>query len=451
MKIIKEGDEKVVKIIEAKKLDSKKMYRLSEFCYFYSEPDCFLIKNTMSGRVIQLLAKEKELLEQLKNKSKSFDFISDNGLIPLAECRLIVEEDYDEKKKYLSTAEILKIMKPEKRGIKTYKILPTLACNARCAYCYEKDYAKKSMAPETTERLVEYIIETKRDDEISLAWFGGEPLVGKNVISYVCGELRKREIAFKSSMISNGSLFTPETTDEAVNDWKLKKIQISLDGEKSYYEAVKAYTDPQKYNYEKVMDSIKLLSDRGVKVSLRCNYSRENLSGLKAMIDDLSERFAGNENVSLYFHIIFQQSESEDYSVQIAALSDLYAYCDEKGMKTGGNKVKGMRTNCCMADSMGSSIVIDPEGKLYNCEHLPENGSWGNIFDGITDEKRYKELNTLRPVEKECEKCLFLPYCTSFYKKGCPNSHKNCYEERKADLDRELHNICKTLAENPEM
>ncbi len=450
MKAINKGNENVVQTIRTKKIIDKQ-YRLSDFSYVFADNGVNIITNTMSGEVYELNDKEYEAVLKIKKEPVGTGFICDNGLEQLVYNRMLVTVDFDDKAKYQSTLQIMKIMKKQKKGIKTYTILPTTGCNARCVYCYEKDYKIKNMTPEIADRVIEYIAETKSEGEIKLRWFGGEPLVGRKMISYICAGLKARNIEYRSSMISNGALFDKSVIDEAVNNWKLKKIQIALDGDRNEYEKRKQYINPEKDNYDKVLDNVKMLSESGIKVILRCNYDKENFSGLKKMVDDLAERFAGIENISIYFHILFQHNDSEDFVEQITMIDEIYDYAKEKGLNVGTKKPGSLKLNCCMADNMDGSVVIDPEGLFYNCEHMPETGTWGNIFDGITDRKRYDELKAVKPIEKECEHCCFLPKCTSFYKKGCPNLHKNCYEERKADLERQLRSLINDLKEKGEL
>ena len=102
-----------------------------------------------------------------------------------------------------------------------------------------------------------------------------------------------------------------------------------------------------------------------------------------------------------------------------------------------------IRVNYCMADSMDSSIVITPDGVFYNCEHLPETQTWGNIFDGVTDQAKFDELKKPLNVDEKCAKCPFLPQCTPFYKNGCPGWFEKCYEYRCLAAEYALHNLLK--------
>ncbi|HAJ97106.1 MAG TPA: hypothetical protein DCO72_05165 [Ruminococcus sp.] len=441
MKVLREGDKKIVQLIAQKNIDTSAKYRLSDFVYDYSENDVFLIQHTMSGQVIRLTEQEWNVLHSIQFPVEE-NFISENGLELLVRNRYLVENDYNEQKKYLSVVELLRMM-DGKKGLKTYTILPTTGCNARCTYCYEANFIPKNMTKETADKVVEYILRTKWEDKIKLHWFGGEPLVGHQIISYICQSLAEKGVEFESTMISNAALLTEKMADEAKNLWHLKRIQVSLDGERNDYEARKCYVNPKIHHYDRVMQSIHLLADRGIKVNLRCNYDWENLPRLKQFLDEIKAEFDNIENISIYFSTLYQERKKENCIELIQKKFELMDYCREIGItstdRKRGNSKYQMRLNLCMADSMNRSILIDPEGKFFDCEHLPRD-SYGNVTDGI-DETYFQELARPHKIADECSHCHFLPICTPFYRKGCPGWFAKCRENRQLSADYALHRI----------
>ena len=97
--------------------------------------------------------------------------------------------------------------------------------------------------------------------------------------------------------------------------------------------------------------------------------------------------------------------------------------------------------NYCMADSLDKSVVVTPDGIFNNCEHLPENNSWGNIFDGVTNRTKYDELCAAPKIDEKCAKCPFLPECTPFYKNGCTGWFDKCYEYNCMKTEYALKNL----------
>ena len=100
MQIIKQGDSRVTKIINRKKLSNEAEYRLSFFTYFYSENGRYLIRNTLTFEVAELTETEWNAVQQIKATPVSYEFIAENGIEQLVLLRYIVETDYDEIKQY---------------------------------------------------------------------------------------------------------------------------------------------------------------------------------------------------------------------------------------------------------------------------------------------------------------------------------------------------------------
>ena len=107
MKIIKNGDNRVTKIINKKELNKDTEYRISLFTYFYSENGKYLIQNTLTLEATELTEQEWNAVQQIRNNPVSYVFIAENGIEQLALSRYIVESDYDEIKQYKNVVFIL--------------------------------------------------------------------------------------------------------------------------------------------------------------------------------------------------------------------------------------------------------------------------------------------------------------------------------------------------------
>lgn len=444
MNIIKSGDTRVTKIINKKKLNPDAEYRLSLFTYLYSENGRFMLYNTLSFEVTELTEQEWNAVQQMTDKSVSYDFVVSNGLEQLAMSRYIVERDYDEVKQYQQAVFLLKTMAGQKKGIGGYIILPTTGCNARCVYCYEEGYPVKTMTKETANRVVDYICETRYNGTIQIRWFGGEPLVNAVIIRYICTTLNERGAVFKSNMVTNASLMTKELAHEAKELWHLEKIQVSLDGAKEDYTPRKNYYNPEKHNYDVVMKAVHYLADEGIKVNLRVNVDFDNIDRIPAFLQGIKDEFGEYQNISLYIAPLFQEQHGErceELYREIFRLTDLQNRLGIPRSTKAEHQAVRLRTNFCMSDNIEHCVVITPDGVFNNCEHLPEAQTWGNIFDGVTDQAKFDELSAAPKVDEKCSKCPFLPECTPFYKNGCPGWFEKCYEYHCLKTENDMHNL----------
>ena len=442
--------------------DESIRYRLATHVLLKEMEGQRLLVHLATGRAYLLNGDEwncfMELAEEgLSGIGVSGEWIERNGLISFLRERIIVNTEFDDVNFYQEAVKVRRIMNRKNKGITTYTILPTTACNARCFYCYEKDFVPQTMDEKTAMQVAEYIKNTHAS-KVKLAWFGGEPLVGEKYISLICDELKKAEIPYTSSMISNGSLITEEIVRRMKEEWKLTRIQISLDGCKEQYERRKAYVNPEKYTYESVMQSVKLLLEAEINVVVRCNTDYDNLSEMEDFLKDISERFGKYRTFRISFRNLFQtQGDGEKYldlmrelqrlnnlteSMHIGRFNKPGDDNDDADEDEDENKVDEsvvnffkVRNNYCMADNMDGAVLIMPDGSFNNCEHCPEGRCFGNVFEGITDEALYKQLKQTPAVMPECRTCCFLPLCTAYRKYGCPGYAPYCRENMEIDAE----------------
>ena len=451
MKTIREGSRLVSAIIRNSYPKAPASYRLSSFVLPFSGQGKHLLMHTLSNQIIQLHEKEKAALEPLlKHGSVPFSFFKDNGLEELVKSCFAVETGQDDTEQYTMVYNLLKAMKTkkEREGFSYYTILPTTACNARCDYCFEEGMPVFTMSERTEARLVDYILETKQEEKIRLHWFGGEPLLCRDTITRICKALANSGAEFCSSVITNGSLITAETAREMADVWKLDMAQVSLDGDRETYHARKRYKDPERYNYDTVMDGVRLLAEAGIRVSLRVNCDRRNLPGLPDFLDEMEREFGENKQVSVYLYMLFQENTAPDAAELLKKIDALSGRIVRNRREAKDDEDRDpVKMRFCKASDIEHKVVIDPKGGLYPCDQCLPGTGWGNIFDGVTDPALFERLKAPAEIAEQCRGCLLLPRCTSFAKMRCPvcMSDPHCKESRRMELERELRRITESM------
>ena len=416
MELLRTGDSNVIKIIQKNTVDPQQEYRLSKWVFLCETDDSVALRSTLSKRVYRLDPAE---WAAVCGGDRSLPAFSE-----LAKQRFLVETSFDDNRQYSLVLAVLRGLERRKRGTDSFTILPTTGCNARCTYCYQDGLAVRTMTPEIADRTAEYICAVKWDDPIDLTWFGGEPLCASPVISRICAVLRERGVEYRSSIVTNGSLFAPDLIREAVELWHLERAQVSMDGAREDYEKRKRYLDPARHNYDIVMAAVDNLAAAGVKVIIRCNYDLENLPGVYRFLDECEERFSQQENVRVkvagLLHLLHSPVRTPEAAQQFQALSE---YLEKKGMRRNREPTQRLKSHQCMADSGGASVIIDPAGGLHTCDNYIGGEPLGSIFD----EKQPVWPRLSEPAE-ECRNCCFLPDCTPVFKKQCPFCPSDCRE-----------------------
>lgn len=338
----------------------------------------------------------------------------------------LVPNGKDECAYYNSISSLMRTLK-QKPANQGFVILPTLRCNARCVYCYEEGREQSTMTPDNVERTLRYIIDTHRREPIWISWFGGEPLLCPDIIDRICAGLQEAGLEYRCGVVSNGSLITPAIVDKMTGPWNIKQIQISMDGAETDYIARKNYRVYRDY-YHSVMESISRMSEAGIDVTIRCNVEESNWDGIPRFLEDLREGVSNKEHVRLYFCALNHVRASEDDVAMWKKIVEARPLIAAAGFNANNAYGSGMsfRVFHCMAD--GNTVVIEPDGSLYPCEHCPPEGRFGNIWDETVDETHRAAFCRADRTFEKCRDCPFLPICTNF--SNCPTKDRHCRQVR---------------------
>ena len=387
------------------------VYRLFRYILTKDVEEGKLLYNTVTGALI--------LLE----KSDGLDLTSlpaavDAKWDALISMKYLVPEDFDDKKSVTQLRKVIHLLS-QRKDVVGYTIMPTSHCNARCFYCFESTFKYTHMSEETAAQLVEYMTEHCNAEKfLHITWYGGEPTVGEKRIDQICEGLNKNGIGFSSFMYSNGYLFDDEMVKKAVDLWKLNRIQITLDGTEEVYNRVKAYKAVNGSPYQRVMQNIRKLLNAGIYVIIRMNVDFHNIEDLKHLIDELAERFSGYENINCYVHVLFDDEGYETVThtpeerIELEERkNDLSRLIVEKGLalKRGQVSMPHLKALSCCTDN-DASMVINPDGGIAKCDHVPYTHTIGTIWsDGLDTAMQY-ELKENKEFPA-CESCLLYPVC----------------------------------------
>ena len=296
-----------------------------------------------------------------------------------------------------------------------FRILPTTKCNARCYYCFEKELPGIDMSLDVADKVVDFIKKrTEHDKSIKLEWFGGEPLLKKDIITYISSRLIDElpDKTIYSTMTTNASLFDLHTINESKN-WNLKAIQVTLDGLDDVYDSIKNYKS-KRYNFNNTIENVHKLIENGIEVTIRLNYNEDNLLHNLELIDFIQHEFG--DTVDVYCSQSYSVGNVPESSVPRFVESIIVKKLLDAGYFKYETLLKRKYAVCGLA-SFDSFVVIGPDGNVYKCVEsmsFPEKSCVGTIFD--------KELNNelinywKKPIDEErCLQCPYLPMCSG----GC--------------------------------
>lgn len=369
-----------------------------------------ILYNSLSGAYILV---NNEIAESITNKDLGKLSANHPSLMnELSENGIIVDDDVDERE----LVENLRLTRRFSQREYNLTINPTMNCNLNCWYCYETHNSEDYMTDTLIEKIEKHIRkqhEISNFDVLTLGFFGGEPLLKRNMIIQIFQKVRtyceNEGIRLKVQFTTNGTLLTKKflSVFKDVNTL----FQITLDGNREKHNSVRYYKESDRGSYDKIIENMKMLTDilDNYKLIVRINFDGKTLAGISEILKDLDP--LPRENVEIGVHKVWQVS---DDTIDYELLFDFIHYANQKGFVVDYSPLWGVLTHCCYADNI-CQAVINYDGNVFKCTardftqerregYLDEEG---NIIWSAS--KVIKRMSTRAP--NICRECLLYPSC----------------------------------------
>ncbi|MEO3947847.1 radical SAM/SPASM domain Clo7bot peptide maturase [Gorillibacterium sp. CAU 1737] len=313
-------------------------------------------------------------------------------------------------------------------------IAPTLSCNFGCPYCYENP-KNGMMSREVQDALVELVSDAaKQRKEISITWYGGEPLLAKGIIADMSERMirvcEENGASYGAFIVTNGYLLDDETIAQ-FKELRINGAQITLDGPARIHNTRRMLKTSDKGTFDAILANTRKLKENGIQnISIRINVDKTNVDYIEELLDilidnDLKDVGIGLGHVNAYTDACTSVADAcmntEEYARKNVKYQDIL---HRKGFSAGGYPYyPGIKANYCCADST-SSFVVDPEGFMYKCWN-----DVGSVEKAVGQVLRRNEAPDedmyMRNVDyifwspfdyAECVECSLLPVCMG----GCP-------------------------------
>lgn len=307
-------------------------------------------------------------------------------------------------------------------------IAPTMNCNFRCSYCYEKKFRNtKMMDLSLTQKIIDFANERKVK-HLTVAWYGGEPLLGLDFIKHFNHETYEAGFDVSQSIVTNGYLLTEEVVKYFDFIW-LKNIQITLDGDKETHNSRRPHvSNPNSFG--RIMDNLEMLysycnfNGYWPNVNIRVNIDKTNEDDYPKIKNMLYKKYGNFFNV--YYALVHDSNSCVDKSEQIFNTEYEKEYKDKLDKKYGIEDESfylEQHGNCFCGAQTLNNYVIDADGFMYKC--------WEDI--GIKERAIYnlndKKINNVlveadyiiksqSMFDKVCKNCFMFIGCQG----GCPRN-----------------------------
>lgn len=385
-----------IMVLMGERFLKKSMYNIS-----VNLGDDYVIANTMTGAVIKVSSDE---WDDYVNNNFHDDFWKENGMVISDEIDEIdlLSKIYNEAKCDKASARVT--------------ICPTLDCNFACPYCYEKR-KKGVMSLEVQEKILSEIerIYNEGITRIFITWYGGEPLLCKNIVCEMSKKIinisKKKNRECQFGIITNGYLIDEDIVD-LFEKIEIRTIQITLDGNKEMHDRRRKCVDGSP-TFDRIVDNIKLLAERGFYINVRVNIDKSNAKGFEYV----SNLFYDIENIKCYPAFVTEEITQTREQMDKCFGQDQY----ENVLKEYNNDYKKLdidklmrpQVSLCMAQHK-YSFVYNYDGNVYKCINdvcMPEKALM-NLLTDESNEQNHSIYMLRSPfIEDDCLKCSYLPMC----------------------------------------
>lgn len=306
----------------------------------------------------------------------------------------------------------------EKNPVYSLTLLPSLDCNLRCWYCFERHIKGSHMTSLVQENIVKYISgilcqETIQHLDVEL--FGGEPLL------YFEEELYPLLLKIKETAINMGKttsfFFVTNATCIKRHHIPLfkeleAKFQISIDGYKDKHNEVKFDFKTKEPTYEKVLNIIHDLcnSYEHCYINLRINYDNETLQYIPEVIKDIAD--IDRRKLGIHLERVWQTKRNENSGDSLKEIIKLIL-----GYGFTVSCMNLFRKSYSCKTSKHCQSIISYDGKVYKCSgrnfttELQEGILLPNGNIEWDKQKLEKRLNLKTYTNNQCLSCKLLPLC----------------------------------------
>lgn len=377
--------------------------------------------------------------ELLKTDVEKFAIASPKIYQALSDKGFLVDDEQDE------YADLCKEYTEAVNAESTYylTLLPSLDCNLRCWYCFEKHIKGSHLSPETSNaifNLVKRLFEKNtRLSNLNVELFGGEPLL------YFEQELYPLLIRIKEYVLSirKSVSFFFVTNAVCITEKNIPlfnklnaSFQISIDGFKDRHDKIKFISETNEGTYEQMIRTIHSLVTRldNVYINLRINYDDETLPHIPELIEDLKD--IDRNKIGIHLERVWQTGCVSNFeNEELKHLINLWMM---NGFKVSYMNL-GRRSYSCKA-SVRSQSIISYDSAVYKCsgrDFTTQHQDGVLQSDGAIrwyERKLAERLKIQTYDNDQCRNCKFLPLCWGpccQKQLESPNKNFTCYSQKR--------------------
>ena len=379
-----------------------------------------VVYNARTGAVVRLLPQHFDPVAE-PGQSEEWRKLPDSVLEMFRDNGMLISTETDELKEVLERYE-------KKRTAKnrlSLTIAPTLDCNFACPYCYESRQPGK-MDRKIGNQLLDFIqARLETGGELSVTWYGGEPLLVPDTVVTLTNEMKKlaneSAVTIDFFLVTNGYLLTRPVAEKLYTAG-IKEVQVTLDGPPEIHDTRRTLRGGGG-TFAVILENLKNTVDLFETVRVRVNLDLQNRDAWKRVKEILGE--AGLLScVELSLGMVEAVSDTDavyrDACMDVEGFSDTLVDFMLDSYHEGRREALKLPSMPVCGAISENAFVVAPDGSLTKCWNdvgNPEKviGHISNPYYLNGDEKHWRGFT---PTDwPECRDCNILPICMG----SCPD------------------------------
>lgn len=259
-----------------------------------------IIINPLSQSIDVVEGDEEELLAFLKGEG-SLKRMADSDLKYLLGRGYIFNSAQDEENLLYET-----LKKDDEEGYPyDFLLYPTLNCNFRCTYCFQKENPRtftmisKEYIDKAFEAMETINRKLKGVSRPLLYLFGGEPLLkgkrAKETVRYALSMAHDKE--YRTAIVTNGS--NVSYYSDILKKYEVEFIQVTMDGPKRIHDTRRIYANG-KGTFGDIVEGIGSIIESKIRILIRINLDSQNIDYLPEFADFILDSGWDKDNVVIF-------------------------------------------------------------------------------------------------------------------------------------------------------
>ena len=308
-------------------------------------------------------------------------------------------------------------------------------CNFRCKYCF-LDFKVQKMTLMMQDNVIKFIQNTIHQySGIYISWFGGEPLMGMDVISYMSQKIieicKRAKKTYMAGITTNGYLLTPTNIQTLLN-LKVYNYFVTLDGLSDTHDNQRIFVNGEP-TFEKITENLRYLRHqvkfRYLNVCIRTNVTKSILDNLDAYLSFYEKEFGEDQRFSLFIRLANDWGGDRVETIRKELLTPqmmgkiydalltyptAFSLHNFVSLYFGGLTCNAARKN---------KYTISTEGIIAKCDTACTETAIGYLNTSGWHIDKEKEAKWLLAYQQNNERCRVCPFSVLCFQGACPKKN----------------------------